>query len=149
MNKLKIARYFVSAICIASTLGFVSCAGGGTYAETKANLPKIEKGKGRVFVYRPSSLGFGVRPKVKIDDKVVGVSQGQGFLYSDQTPGTHVVSTSTEWKRKATVNVVEGQPTFVKCSVYPGVVLAQIAPKQVERSVGEAEIQKCKLKKAN
>jgi len=148
MNKLKLRHLFVSMFFILIPLGLVSCAGGLAYNDIKNDLPKIQNGKGRVFVYRPSSMGFAVKPKIKIDGNIVGVSEGKGFLYSDQSPGQHTVSTSTEWKHNATVYVSKGQPTFVRCSVFPGLLAAHIVPKQVEQAKGQREIQNCKLKKA-
>lgn len=147
MNSSTTRLVLSSALLAITASGLVSCAGGPSYAETEKSLPKVAPGKGRVFVYRPSSLGFGIRPKVKIDDQVVGTSEGKGFLYSDQTPGTHTVSTSTEWKHKTSVNVVAGQPSFVRCSVRPGVIAAHIIPKVVDRATGQREIQTCKLQK--
>jgi hypothetical protein len=140
-----LTRPVLSIILGASTLGFVSCASGPTYAEVKSTLPPIAKGQGRVFVYRPTSFGAAIKPDVKIDNKVIGESQGQGFLYSDQAPGTRQVSIGTEWTHKNSVTVRAGQPSFVRCKVTPGVLAAHIIPDQVENAAGEAEIQNCKL----
>jgi|GEM_PF-2365128 len=80
--------------------------------------------------------------------RLSSMREDQGFLFSDQTPGQHVVSTSSLWKHKAEISVTQGQPTFVKCSVYPGLLAGHIVPKQVDQATGEAAIQKCKMKKA-
>ena len=82
MNRSKLLRLLASMFIALSSCGLISCAGGLTYAETKADLPKIQSGKGRIFVYRPSSLGFAVKPKVKINGNVVGTSEGQGVQAS-------------------------------------------------------------------
>ncbi len=128
-----------------ATLGLVSCAGGPTYAEVKGTLPPIAKNQGRVFVYRPSSLGFGVKPMVKIDGKEVGQSEGRGFFYTDQAPGTHEISLATEWKHKNTLQVQAGKPSFVHCKVVPGVLVGHIIPNQVDQAEAEAELSECKL----
>lgn len=140
-----ILRPLFLCVISASALGFVSCASGPSYAEVSKSLPPVPSGKGRVFVYRASSFGAGIKPPVKIDDTVVGKSMGQGFLYSDQSPGTHQISIMTEFNHKNTFSVASGKPTFIRCHVTPGFLAAHVIPNEVERSTGESEIQDCKL----
>ena len=128
-----------------SALALVNCAGGPSYAEAKSTLPPIAKGKGRVFVYRPSSIGMAIRPTVKINGKEENTSYAQGFFYSDQTPGNHKISIKTEWNHENTFSVKAGQPSFVKCRVMPGVLVGHFIPNQVDTATGEEEIQDCKL----
>jgi len=135
---------FIIPALIASSFGFVSCASGPSYAEAKASLPPVAKGQGRVFIYRPSSFGMAVKPDVKINGTAVGTSEGQGFLYSDQKPGTHQISVSTEWTHKSTFTVKQGEPSFIRCAVRPGLFAGHIVPTQVDRATGEQEIQDCK-----
>ena len=147
MNATVLCRPVLSLVLAAAALGFVSCASGPTYAEMKPKLPPIAKGQGRVFVYRPSSLGFGVKPSVKIDDKVIGTSEGQGFIYSDQSAGTHEISIKTEWTHKKKINVTAAQPCFIECAVTPGVLVGHVVPNQVWTPTGESNIQECKMPK--
>ncbi|MBX3743587.1 MAG: DUF2846 domain-containing protein [Akkermansiaceae bacterium] len=135
---------FASAL-LAGSLGFVSCASGPSYAEAKSTLPAVAKGHSRVFIYRPSSFGAAIKPSVKIDGTAVGTSEGQGFIYSDQKPGQHVVSMSTEWTHKATITVKPGESAFVRSKVRPGLIAGHIIPEQVDKATGEQEIQDCKL----
>ena len=145
MKTTSCLRPIISLGLAAATLGLVSCASGPTYAEMKSKLPPITKGEGRVFVYRPSFVGAAVKPAVMIDNKSVGTSEGQGFLYSDQKPGTHEISITTEWKHKNTFSVQEGKPSFVDCTVTMGAFVGHIIPNQVTTAVGEAQIQSCKM----
>lgn len=144
INKLHIRSvmlFFLTAVCFS----LVSCASGPTYAEMKSKLPPIAKGHGRVFVYRPSFFGAAVKPSVKIDDQPIGTSEGQGFLYSDQSPGTHELSIATEWKHKTPVTVTTGKPSYVRCNMMIGVLVGHVMPQQVGAEIGEAEMQKCKM----
>ena len=143
-----IARPLFSFLLSATALTIVSCASGPTYAEVKPKLPPIAKGQGRVFVYRPSSFGFGVKPDVKIDKKVIGTSEGNGFMYSDQTAGSHEISIATEWNHKRQISVTAGQPCFVECSITPGLLVAHVTPSLVWAGTGESNIQECKMTKA-
>ncbi len=145
MNIPYFYRSAIRLVIVATALGLVSCASGPTYAEMKSKLPPITKGNGRVFVYRPSSFGFAIKPSVKIDNTIVGTSMGQGFFYTDQKAGSHQISIATEWNHKNNLSVASGQPTFVSCSVVPGVFAGHILPNQVDKATGEAEIQDCKM----
>lgn len=136
---------FFAPVVIATSLSFVSCASGPTYAEAKATLPPVAKGHERVFIYRPSSFGMAIKPSVQINGTAVGTSEGQGFLYSDQKPGSHKVSISTEWTHTKTFSVKRGEPSFIRCAVRPGLLAAHIIPSQVDKATGEQEIQDCKL----
>jgi Protein of unknown function (DUF2846) len=108
-------------------------------------LPPVAKGKGRVFVYRPTVFGFAIKPSVRIDEKVVGTSEGKGFFYSDQTAGKHEISIVTEYNHKNTINVAAGKSNFVKCHVTPGGLVAHVIPNQVGATEGESGIQSCKM----
>jgi hypothetical protein len=145
MNQHCFSLPIITLVFASATLGLVSCASGPTYAEIKSKLPPITQGNGRVFVYRPSSFGFAVKPSVKIDDAIVGTSMGQGFFYSDQKAGSHQISIASEWNHKVSLSVENGQPTFISCSVIPGVFVAHILPNQVDKATGEAAIQDCKM----
>ena len=129
----------------ASALFFASCASGPSYSEVSKTLPPVANGKERVFIYRATSFGAAIKPAVKIDGQVVGKSRGQGFIYSDQKPGTHDISIRTEYNHKNTIQVKPGQPTFVRCHVTPGLLAAHVLPNQVDAATGEEEIQDCKL----
>lgn len=144
--KLPLPRLVQSLGLLSVCLSLISCASGPTYAEVKSKLPPIPKGEGRVFVYRPQTIGFGVKPWVKIDSKDAGISEGRGFFYSDQRPGTHEISIATEWKHKSNFSVAAGQPSFVQCTILPGVFVGHIISEQVDRAKGEAEIQDCKMR---
>ena len=145
MTNFSLPKWILPVVLASLTLGLVSCAGGPTYAEVKGKLSPIAKNQGRVFVYRPSGMGFAIKPKVKIDNKEVGQSVGQGFFYTDQAPGTHEISLATEWKHKNTLNVQAGKPSFVHCKVVPGVLVGHIIPNQVDQAEAEPELNECKL----
>lgn len=143
-TKQNLRRPLILVLAVVSAC-LASCASGPSYSEVSSTLPPIAEGHGRVFVYRPSSLGAAVKPSVKIDNQVVGTSEARGFLYSDQKPGTHEISISTEWKHKAPFTVEEGRKSFVRCKMMMGVFVGHVMPRQVDAMRGESEIQNCKL----
>ncbi len=145
MTFKKFPPSLISATLIGFTLALASCASGPSYAEALKTMPPIPKGKGRVFIYRDTTLGAAIRPKIRIDEQPVGTSVAKGFSYSDQTPGPHVVSLVTEWKHKDTVTVTAGQPSFVRTHVTIGAFVGHVIPTALSKSEAEAEIQNCKL----
>jgi len=145
MSATKIVRPFLSSLLLGSTLALFSCASGPSYAEALKTMPPIPKGKGRVFVYRDTTLGAAIRPKIKIDEQPVGTSVAKGFSYSDQTPGQHVVSLVTEWKHKDTITVTTGHQVSFRTHVTMGAFVGHVIPTAVSRSEAEGEIQNCKL----
>ncbi|MGJ8644408.1 MAG: DUF2846 domain-containing protein [Luteolibacter sp.] len=140
-----ILRPLCLAVISASALGLISCASGPTYAEVSKKLPPVPQGKGRVFVYRDASIGTTIKPPVKIDGATVGKSMGNCFFYSDQSPGTHVISITTESKHSTMFNVNSGQPTFIRCRVTSDLINPEVIPSQVNAASGELQIQNCKL----
>lgn len=142
---MKLSSAITPAILAGSALALVSCASGPSYAEALKTMPPIPKGKGRVFVYRDTTLGAAIRPKIRIDEQPVGTSVAKGFCYSDQSPGPHVVSLITEWKHKDTVNVTVGQPSYVRTHVTLGAFVGHVIPTAVSKSEAEGEIANCKL----
>ena len=145
MNISFVFRPLVVSAFSACALGLASCASGPTYSEVKGDLPPIAGGKGRVFVYRPSSLGAAIKPAVRIDGEVVGKSMGKGFLYTDQNPGSRKIAIKTEWNHENTISVEKGKATYVRCNVTPGILAAHVIPNQVDAATGESEIQDLKL----
>ena len=141
----RLHRSVLSTLLIGSALALANCASGPTYAEALKTMPPIPKGKGRVFVYRDTTFGAAVRPKIQIDEQPIGTSIAKGFCYSDQTPGKHVVSLATEWKHKDTVSVSAGQPSFVRTHVTMGAFVGHVIPTALSSSEAEMEIKNCKL----
>lgn len=138
------SSFFRFQVLLALSMWLASCATGPSFHEAAASLPPIPKGKGRVFVYRPSGLGAAVRPDVKIDGQVVGTSVARGFFHTDQPSGTHEISIATEWKHKNSVTVEAGKPAFVQCTMTLGIMVGHLIPNQVSTETGRAEIQECK-----
>lgn len=145
MTPATFLRPVLFSLVIGSTLGVISCASGPGYADAIKTLPPIPKDKGRVFIYRDTSLGAAIRPKIRIDDQPIGTSVAKGFSYSDQAPGQHVVSLVTEWKHKDTVTVTAGQPSFVRTHVTIGAFVGHVIPTAVSKEEAQSEIQNCKL----
>jgi hypothetical protein len=75
------------------------CATGPKYTEVASSFDALEPGKGRIFIYRPSSFGAAVQPDVRLNGEVVGKAKPLGFFFVDRAPGEYEIVTSTEVER--------------------------------------------------
>lgn len=84
------------------------CATGPKYTEVASSFDALEPGKGRIFIYRPSSFGAAIQPKVRLDGEVVGKAKPHGFFFVDHAPGEYEIVTSTEVERSLSLTLDEG-----------------------------------------
>lgn len=120
------------------------CASGPSFSQMQASIPPIPADKGRVYFYRPSTMGAAVQPAVRLDGVEVGRAKSKGFFYTDVTPGNHVVETTTEVSRRLSFTLDKGQTRYVKLSISMGFAVGHVYPELVEDSVGEAGVSECK-----
>jgi len=130
------------AACLASL--FSACASGPEYATAAKSIPPLSPDNARIYIYRTTVLGAVLKPTITINDKEVGSSTAQGFLYVDEPPGEYKISTSTEVTRTLSLTLDKGQTRYVRCGVSMGFFVGHVYPELVENSVGEQEITSCK-----
>jgi hypothetical protein len=114
---------------------------GRTYAQLeKDGIPPIAEDKGRVFLYRYSTLGFAIQPSIFIDDNKVGDSVAEGFFFTDIPPGKHRVSAETEVEKTLDFTVAEKQNVYIKQSPAFGLFIGRIAFDNVEETQAKSEM---------
>jgi hypothetical protein len=121
-----------------------ACASGLKFAEINPAIAPSNLDQGRIFFYRPSSLGAVLRPSVVVNGETVGEAVSWGFFYIDRPPGSYEVVTSTEVKRKVSFVLEPGQTRFVRFSTSFGFFLGHVFGELVEADQGESEIRGCK-----
>lgn len=121
------------------------CASGMKYAEVKSKLPTIKDGEGRIFVYRPSGLGFAIKPDVYLNpgDEVIGNSQGKGFFVVDKPAGQYDCSAHTEVKRSLSFALAAGETKYVRSYMTMGFVAGHLNFELVDQSKAEEELKDC------
>jgi len=124
-------------------LVIAGCASGPKYEEFSASIADVPAGNGRIYVYRPSSLGFAVAPNVVLNGDVVGPSTAKGFFYLDRPPGDYKITTSTEVERSLSLTLNEGQVRYVRLNIGFGFFVGHVYPELVEPAVGQDEIKSC------
>ena len=122
------------------SLLLISCASGPKYAEMAQGFDRLDAAQGRIYLYRPSSMGAAVRPKVKINGEVVGEAISHGFFFIDRDPGEYTIMTSTEVDRSLSLSLDAGQTRYVRLSISIGFFVGHVYPELVDISVGEEEI---------
>jgi hypothetical protein len=134
-------------ICFATTavaLTLLSCASGLRFADSQPKLTADSHALGRIFFYRPSSLGAAIRPAVRLNGEVVGQAISQGFFYVDRPPGQYEVVTQTEVARKVSFVLEGGQTRFIRLSASMGFFVGHVYGELVDEQEGLAQIKKCK-----
>ncbi len=126
--------------CAMVSLMVSACAGGATFTELNQSLKPTESQKGRIFFYRPSSVGAAVQPNVLLNGEKVGDAKPWGYFYVDRPPGKYEVMTTTEVERKLSFILEEGQTRFVRLVVSMGFFVGHIYGELVNESVGLEEI---------
>lgn len=120
------------------------CASGPTYNEYASSIPAMTSDSARVYVYRTSTLGTAIQPKIKINGEVVGKAVPQGFFFVDRPAGSCEISASTEVKRSLTLGLEPGDERYVRLEVKMGLFAGHIKPVLVDNAVGKKEITKTK-----
>ena len=121
------------------------CATSGPkFVEMKNSIPNISPDTGRIYIYRPSSLGAAVRPKVKLNGETVGEAVSWGFFYVDRKAGNYEIMTSTEVERELSLTLDKGQVRYVRLNTSIGFFVGHVYPELVEPQVAEKEIQDCR-----
>jgi hypothetical protein len=133
----------IGVVCFVA-LALSACASGLKFAEVNPTIAPPDLERGRIFFYRPSSVGVALRPDVVVNGERVGEAVPWGFFYIDRPAGTYEVVTSTEVKRKVSFVLEPGQTRFVRFSMSLGFFLGHVYGELVEPDQGLSEIQGCK-----
>lgn len=136
---------------LAKALGIVmlavlasGCATGMKYAQVASSIVPPKPEVGRIYIYRIATMGAAVKPKVFLDDKVIGKATAKGFFYVDVEPGTHQLRTTTEVKRTLSMTLEAGEVRYVRLKVGMGFFVGHVAPELVDNATGEKEITRCR-----
>jgi hypothetical protein len=128
-------------LLVATMLLVAGCATGPKYSEMKSKIAPPAAGQGRVFVYRDSSLGAAITPKVTINGKVVGVSRGNGFFYVDLPPGEYRLAAETEVERSLSFSLAAGETKYVSASMSLGLFVGRLNFDLVNQAAGEQALE--------
>jgi hypothetical protein len=120
-----------------------ACAATGPlYTEVASAIPPVPATKGRIYFFRPDTfVGGAVTSDIRLNGKVVGVSERGSFFYVDEEPGNYTVATSTETEKQLTFVLERAQTRYVQTSVSIGILVGRINPELVAADVAKKEIE--------
>lgn len=130
--------------CLGFAVFLSSCASGMKFSQVNPSIAPPNPEFGRIFFYRPSSLGAAIRPGVILNGEKVGEAISHGFFYVDRPPGTYEAVTSTEVTRKVSFVLEKGQTRFIRFNMSFGFFVGHVYGELVEQDAGFKEIQECK-----
>lgn len=134
---MKILR-LIAVLILAAIMS--ACASGPKFTEVSASIPPLKVSQGRIYIYRNTTLGAGIRPDILVNGESIGTSEAMGFIFVDRVPGPMSVSTTSEVEKKATFNLDAGQTRYVKIDMGFGIIVWRTLPELVDNATGEREI---------
>ena len=105
------------AVCgVVSCVFLTACAVvSSSFSKEYDNLPAIEKGLGRIFVYRQQSfMGFVVPLVMRLDGINVGDIQESSVFYLDVMTGAHKIGLAEGKQGPSESNIDAGKETFIE-----------------------------------
>ncbi len=130
----------ITAVLVVSLL--VSCA------PRFQKVGPVPEGKALVYIYRPMKFFHGgLDYVIYANGFKAGVLYNGGYIPFRTKPGRIQFSARTEVTSYVTLDVERGGSYYIRCVVHRGILKGRPHLTLVEKSVGEREIRKCKLKK--
>ncbi|MCL2919389.1 DUF2846 domain-containing protein [Shewanella litorisediminis] len=145
----KIESIFTSffAIAILAGCATVPMADKSRDAALK-EFQKPTKNFAGLYIYRDTFAGQALKKSVYINGKLIGETANKTFFYQELTPGTHVISTESEFsENELSINVESGKNYFVEQYLKMGVFVGGAGLKLVESDKGMNAVKKCRLAK--
>jgi hypothetical protein len=135
-------RIVKSVLTLLAIVLITGCAATGPrLSEISASIPPVPADKGRVYFFRGTTvLGAAITSDIRLNDRVVGVSQRSSFFYVDEAPGNCTVSTATEVERQLTFTLAAGETKYVRTSVSMGVLVGRVNSILESPNIAIAEI---------
>jgi uncharacterized protein DUF2846 len=102
-------------------------------------------GKALVYLLRPSKVGSLVTFTTTCDDKVVGKTKGNRFVYAIIDPGSHTLAT-TGGEKDAQLSLATEANKIYFIEIVPkmGVIMARVKMEQLTEEEGRKKLEKCK-----
>ena len=125
-------------------LSLSACASGVKFTDMKPSLVPPTQEVGRIFFYRPVTVGAALKPDILVNGKVVGESVAWGFFHIDRPPGNYEVITSTEVERKVSFVLEKGQTRYIRFSVSMGFMVGHVYGELVDQATALPELEDCK-----
>lgn len=105
-------------------------------------LPAAEKSG--LYIFRNSFVGQALKKLVSVDGKPVGQSANQVYFYNEITPGSHTISTESEFSDNSlTFQTEGGKNYFARQYIKLGVFIGGAGVEMVSEEEGKKEVLQC------
>jgi protein involved in sex pheromone biosynthesis len=102
--------------------------------------------KAGLYVFRNTFAGQALKKTLAIDGKVIGETANKVYFYAELTPGTHKISTESEFSDNDLELLAEGGKNyFVEQTIKMGVFVGGAKLTNVGEEAGKAAVLECKL----
>ena len=97
-----------------------------------------------LYIFRDSSGGQALKRLVSIDGKVIGQTANKVYFYREISPGTHTLSTESEFgDNTLVIQAIGGRHVFVRQSMKIGVFIGGSALELVSDEEGRKAVLQC------
>lgn len=101
-----------------------------------------------LYIYRNTNLGGALKKTIKIDGEIIGESAPMTYFYKNIGPGSHQLSTESEFSDNAlTLETEAGENYFVKQHIKMGVFVGGAKFELVPEEEGKKGVLECKMAK--
>jgi len=101
-----------------------------------------------LYIYRNTNFGGALKKTIIIDGVTIGETAPMTYFYQDITPGSHVLSTESEFSDNAlTLDAESGNNYFVHQHIKLGVFVGGAKFEVVPEEEGKEGVLECKLAK--
>jgi len=132
------ALSFVLAGCASVQLGDPA-----KNAELKNFAPKADVAS--IYIYRNENMGGAVPMDVAVDGKPLGTTGAKTYLYTEVTPGTHVITSKAENTSELSIDTSAGKVYYVWEEVKMGLMYARNKLSLVDETTGQNGVKESNL----
>ncbi|BCM26049.1 DUF2846 domain-containing protein [Methyloradius palustris] len=143
-------KKIITSIVVIASLHLTGCASVPMASvdtdKAKKSFSAPSEGKSGLYVYRNSSFGSALKKVVTIDGVIIGESAPNTYFYKEISPGTHVISTESEFSdNQISVEFQKGVNYFVRQYIKMGVFVGGAGLEAVSEEVGKKGVLECKM----
>lgn len=101
-----------------------------------------------IYIYRNCFVGAALKKTVYLDQKAIGESAEDVYFYTTTTPGSHVLSTESEFSpNDLQIDTEGGKNYFVEQYIKMGVFVGGANLRLVDEETGKKAVLECSLAK--
>ena len=137
--------FFITALLLTGCAASVQMASKEEDSALK-NFTQPPSDKAGLYIYRNSIIGQAVSKEVYVDSILIGETANGVYFYLEITPGTHTISSESEFGENSAMFQAEGGKNyFAEQYIKMGIFVAGSGVEMVDEEVGMKEVLECSL----